>query len=84
MVSRIERRGSEFDTRDLPPTDEILDWRCFNSDLNSTDREYSEVAHVVVSNKDERIDLRPYMIHSPCVCTTTDKLQKVLDIFRYM
>jgi len=32
----------------------------------------------------EYVDLRPYMIHSPFVCHTTDKIQKVLDIYRLM
>jgi len=35
-ISRMERRGSELDTRLFPPFGEPLSWRKFNSDLYST------------------------------------------------
>lgn len=83
-VSRVERRCSELDTTYFPESSAILNWRNFNSDFKSTDRTFGEVAEVISRNLNERIDLRPYMILSPYCCMTTDKLQKVLDIFRYM
>jgi predicted transcriptional regulator len=83
-LSRMERRASEFDTSNLPPSFEILPWQFFNSDFKSHDRAYSEVEKIADLYPDQRIDLRPYMIQSPFMCMTTDKLQKVLDIFRYM
>lgn len=32
--------------------------------------------------RNELIDLRPYMIEEPFTCSATDKLPKVLDLFR--
>jgi hypothetical protein len=37
-ISRMERRGSEHDTRDRPLAKNILDWHLFNSDYHSTDK----------------------------------------------
>jgi len=73
-LSRMERRASEYDTANLPISDKIISWREFNTDFKSSERKYSEVASTVSRNLNERIDLRPYMIESPFVCTTTDKL----------
>uniref|UniRef100_A0A7S3N344 CBS domain-containing protein n=1 Tax=Strombidium inclinatum TaxID=197538 RepID=A0A7S3N344_9SPIT len=81
-LSRAERRASELDTTDLPVSKEILDWIHFNSDFKSTDKSFDSVKSIALAHEDERMDLRPYMIESPFVCTTTDKFQKVLDIFR--
>ena len=30
------------------------------------------------------VDVRPYMIETPFLVQTTDRLQKVLDVFRHM
>lgn len=70
----MERRASEHDTNIIPLTTEVLDWREFNSDFTSSDRSFSEVESTAEAYKYERIDLRPYMIESPPVCTTTDKI----------
>ena len=83
-LSRIERRASELDTYEMPMSDMILRWEEFNTDLYSTQLSITEVVHIINQFPDERIDLRPYMILSPYVCTTTDKFQKVLDMYRYM
>lgn len=79
---RVERRASELDTTELPISEELIDWREFNTNLYSTQHTFNEIIHLIKENKDERIDLRPYMIIEPFVCMTTDKMQKVLDIYR--
>lgn len=83
-ISKYERRCSELDTIELPPSEILLDWRDLCTDFVSTERKWDEVAEVIMNNPNERIDLRPYMILSPMVCTTTDRFQKVLDVFRFM
>lgn len=85
-LSRLERRASELDTFDLPPSDMLLSWRYFNCDMYSTELSISdpEVMRIISENLHQKIDLRPYMIVSPYVCTTTDRFQKVLEIFRQM
>ena len=79
----MERRASECDFTELPESVNNLDWRCFNTDFKSTDHKFMEVASICAKNQNERIDLRPYMIESPFVCFTTDRMQKVLDIYRH-
>jgi len=84
LMANIERGGSELDTHELPESTLHVDWREFNVDFLSTKRKPSEVSHISDSHMDQRIDLRPYMIHSPYMCNTTDRFQKVLDIYRNM
>ena len=82
-LTRLERRGSEFNIQENPVSDKLIPWTEFTSDMRSLDREYKEVRALVEKFKQERIDIRPYMIHQPFVCQTTDKIQKVLDMFRF-
>ena len=35
-------------------------------------------------NADRMIDVRPYMIETPYLAQTTDRLQKIIDVFRHM
>lgn len=35
-------------------------------------------------NGDKMIDIRPYMIETPNIAVTTDRLQKINDFFRHM
>jgi CBS domain-containing protein len=51
--------------------------------MQSEERDYKDVKELAEKHKHERIDIRPYMIHQPFVCLTTDKIQKVLDIYRF-
>lgn len=67
-VTRIERRGSEFNIEQLPESDKLIPWTEFISDMKSTDREFKEVKALVEKFKQERIDIRPYMIHQPFIC----------------
>ena len=82
---KFERKNSELDLTSVPMTSrsKILDWRYFNTDITSTDRQFDEVKAICDNNQDEYIDMRPYMIECPWTCSTTDKLQKVLDIYRH-
>ena len=73
-ISRMERRGSELDTRLFPPTTNPLSWRKFNTDLYSTLFTVKDVQSVLKDHANEHVDLRPYMVHSPFVCHTTDKI----------
>ena len=72
------------DETEIPVTNEILDWRLFNVDFYSKDREYAEVEKVVEANLDKMIDIRPYIIDTPYLAQSTDRLQKVLELFRHM
>lgn len=72
------------DVAEIPITNELLDWRCFNVDYYSHDREYKEVEEICAENLDKMIDLRPYYIETPFLAQSTDRLQKVLDVFRHM
>jgi len=81
-VARLERRGSEFNTSEIPVSKNKLSWRLFNIDFYSTDRSYKEIVEIANVNLEERIDLRHYIIEDPHTCFTTDRLQKVLDTFR--
>ena len=85
MIRRIQRneRGvSEFDTTDLPIGDKKVEWWHFNADIYGTDRSYTEISNIALENENQRLDLRPYLITSPFICFSTDKMQKCLDIFR--
>ena len=82
-IARMERRGSEHDTGDLPLAKNILNWRLFNSDYHSTDKDVVSIFYQAKKYSNEKIDIRPYMIKSPFVCFTTDNIQKCLDIFRH-
>ena len=64
-------------------SDKLIPWTEFTSDMGSSDREYKEVKAIIANFKNERIDIRPYMIQQPFVCQTTDKIQKVLDMYRF-
>lgn len=73
----------ETDEYVAPVTKHTLDWWQFNVDLWSSDRNYNEIADICALNRRKRIDLRPYLIEEPFIVHTTDKLPKVLDMFRH-
>ena len=72
------------DQAEIPFTNETLPWHYFNCDFYSNDRKYSEVADIIEKNIDKLVDLRPYMIETPFLAQSTDRLQKILDVFRHM
>jgi len=71
------------DVEQIPLTRSIIDWEHFNVDLWSTERQFSEVADICSRFSHKMIDLRPYMIEEPHCIHVTDKLPKVLDMFRH-
>lgn len=74
----------ERDYELAPPSEKILHWHYFCSDFYSSDRNFSDVEDITTTFGDRYIDLRPYMIEYPYVVLTTDKLPKVLEMFRHM
>ena len=68
----------------IPATREELPWHYFNNDFWSNDREYAEVEDICDNNQDRMVDVRPYMIETPFLAQSTDRLQKLLDVFRHM
>lgn len=73
----------EKDIEDMPLTKNILEWEHFNVDLWSSQRTYDEVADISAKFSHKLIDLRPYLIEEPYVIHITDKLPKVLSMFRH-
>jgi CBS domain-containing protein len=61
----------------------VLDWWLFNSDIYSTERSIDEVSDIISWNQNKLVDLRPYMIEHPYTVSTTDKLIKCIELFRY-
>lgn len=84
MEIMIKEYTNDQDYELLPENEEPLDWWYFNTDLWSSDRTYSEVKEICITHQEKRIDLRPYIIETPYIVQTTDKLPKILDLFRHM
>lgn len=72
------------DEVEIPITNDMLDWRLFNVDYYSHNREYEEVSDICARNMNRLIDIRPYIIDTPFLAQSTDRLQKILDVFRHM
>ena len=90
-VKRVKQRKQVLeqftmlqDQAEIPTVNEVLDWRYFNTDFYSHDREFSEVAEICKDNIDKLIDIRPYIIDTPFLAQSTDRLQKILEVFRHM
>lgn len=45
---------------------------------------FESVKDIIEQHTDRMIDVRPYMIETPFVIQSTDRLQKILDVFRNM
>jgi predicted transcriptional regulator len=73
-----------LDRKDLPITKNTLDWEYFTTDLYSTEFEWKEIVNVVREYPNERIDLRPYMIHTPYTVMADDHFEKIVEVFRSM
>lgn len=73
-VNRAERRCSEFDYTELPKSSVLLNMHLFNSNFTSEDKKWKTIEELAEANKEELIDLRPYMILNPHMCFTTDRL----------
>lgn len=57
-------------------------WEDFLNEFNDFMPKYTEVKDVCEQNPEKRIDLRPYMEHSPHFVAPHDNIQKVVDTFR--
>lgn len=88
LVARRRQTLRQFtgvsDLAEIPLTNEELEYWHFNSDFYSQDRTYDEVADICDANRDRMVDVRPYMIETPFLAQSTDRLQKILDIYRHM
>jgi CBS domain-containing protein len=67
----------------MPESTQVLPWHLFNSDFWSNERSHLEVKDIAELHGERLVDLRPYMIEEPHVVFKTDKLPKVLDLFRH-
>jgi len=74
----------ETDYEIAPKSDNVLHWHYFCSDFYSSDRKVNEVADITSQYSYKYVDLRPYLVESPYVVLTTDKLPKCLELFRHM
>ena len=72
------------DLIDVPLTNEELEYWHFNSDFYSQERTFEEVESICRANREKMVDVRPYIQETPFLCQSTDKLQKILDVFRHM
>lgn len=83
VAATLQKYTGETDELQLPLTKKILPWYKFNVDFWSNQRKYEEVAEICTRFSQRLVDLRPYMIEEPYIVHTTDKLPKVLDMFRH-
>lgn len=83
MDPTMAKYTGEKDDDLLPVTNNILPWKFFNTNMESTQRTYEEVASICDEYPNKLVDLRPYMIEEPWTINMTDKLPKVLDLFRH-
>lgn len=82
--STLKKHTGEADDVLLPATEKPIHWKHFNTDFDSTQRDYGEVHHICEDFKDKLVDLRPYLIEEPFTVSLTDKFPKVLEMFRHM
>lgn len=76
-----------YDLDVFPQSDgmNVLPWTLFTRDFLGLDlRLTPDVAHVCKTHQDQMLDLRPYLIENPEVCSKFDFLPKVLQRFRHM
>ena len=67
----------------FPGKDDIVHWTAFNSDIQSSEFKGKEIlADCLENHKDERVDLRPYILENPLTITIYTKFERVLDLFR--
>lgn len=82
-TNTVDKFTGEKDLSDLPLTQNVLDWHHFNVNLWSTQRKMKDVSTICSQFSQKLVDLRPYMIEEPYVVHITDKLPKVLSMFRH-
>lgn len=79
----VQKYTSDQDDIRLPISALVLPWNYFNVDFLSSQHDFTEVERLCEKFPDKKVDLRPYMIEEPFTCSTTDKLPKVLEMFRH-
>jgi CBS domain-containing protein len=64
---------------------DILPWQYFTRDFWSNDLPVDNlIENVLQLNKNEMLDLRPYIIENPITVFVNDPLIKLVDLFRKM
>lgn len=61
-----------------------LHWFDFNVNFHSSGELISSINDIAQSNMEKEIDLRPYMIERPYCVYESDKLSKIVEVFRLM
>lgn len=82
--SFINNESDHEDYRTYPLAERAFTWEALNQDFASTPRDYKEIEVFARLNKEEEMDLRPYMIERPFLTSAFDKFPKVLNLFRQM
>jgi CBS domain-containing protein len=82
-TATIQIYTGDEDLNTAPPSTNVLHWSYFNTSMYTKDRKWAEVALLAEHYKHKQIDLRPYMIEEPYSVSTTDRLEKVLELFRH-
>jgi CBS domain-containing protein len=82
-TSNLTKFTGDGDYQSVPATVNVLDWWHFNVDYWSSQRAFSEITDICARFGHKKIDLRPYMIEAPYIVHSTDKLPKVLEMFRH-
>ena len=75
---------SEIIEEEGDTTKEPLSWRDFNENFHSTTPSLSEIRDICEQNSSKVIDLKPYIIEKPFFVHDTDRLDKVVELFRLM
>jgi predicted transcriptional regulator len=63
----------------------VVPWTEFTRDFIGLDlRLNNELCHLCETHGDKMMDLRPYLVENPEICTRFDFLPKILKRFRHM
>ena len=86
LLSHHTRRPTDEsdheDYRKYPLAERAFTWEALNQDIDSTPLDHKEVEVFARLNKEQEMDLRPYMIERPHLVSVNDKFPKVLNLFR--
>lgn len=61
-----------------------LSWRDFNCNFHSSIKPLKLIEEICQNNLEKEIDLRPYMIEKPYFVYESDRIQKIVEVFRLM
>lgn len=74
--------SDHVDQATYPWQESKLQWWDLNQDFYSNPRNYKDIEKIAIENKEQELDLRPYMIERPFTVSLYDKFPKVLSLFR--